>query len=75
MVGVEANNPSVRDKANAVFLGIAIHCAQNSKLCNNTQAKDDLLPDEPGGYAGFKALVRKLHYTKWPLFSLARCTR
>jgi hypothetical protein len=35
----------VRDKANADFLGIAIHCAQNSKLCNNAQAKDHLLPE------------------------------
>jgi hypothetical protein len=41
-------------KANADFLGIAIHCAQNSTLCASGQS--DLLPDEPGGYAGFKAL-------------------
>ena len=42
------------DKANADFLGIAIHCAQNSALC--ASGKPDLLPDEPGGYTGFKAL-------------------
>jgi len=59
--GVEANNPALRDKANADFLGIAIHCAKNSPLCNNTQARDDLLPDEPGGYTGFKALFGNLH--------------
>jgi hypothetical protein len=59
--GVEANNPALRDKANADFLGIAIHCAPNSKLCSNAQAKDDLLPDEPGGYTGFKALFGNLH--------------
>ena len=47
--GIEANNPALRDKANADFLGIAIHCAQASPLCNNSQGKDDLLPDEPGG--------------------------
>ena len=59
--GIEANNPAVRDKANADFLGIAIHCAQNSPLCNNVHGKDDLLPDEPGGYLGFKALFGNLH--------------
>ena len=59
--GIEANNPALKDKANADFLGIAIHCAQGSKLCNNTQAKDDLLPDEPGGYTNFKALFGNLH--------------
>ena len=41
-------------KANADFLGIALHCAQNSPLC--ASGKPDLLPDEPGGYNGFKAL-------------------
>jgi hypothetical protein len=46
-----ASNPN---RANADFLGIAIHCAQNSALCASGQS--DLLPDEPGGYAGFKAL-------------------
>ena len=30
--GIEANNAALRDKANADFLGIAIHCAQNSPL-------------------------------------------
>ena len=29
---------------NADFLGIAIHCAQNSPLCNKSYGKDDLLP-------------------------------
>jgi hypothetical protein len=40
------------------FVGIAIHCAQtaSSKCAGNTHAKDDLLPDEPGGYTGYKAL-------------------
>jgi hypothetical protein len=52
--GIEANDPKLRDKANADFLGIAIHCAQNSLLC--AKGRDDLLTDEPGGYAGFKAL-------------------
>ncbi len=40
------------------FVGIAIHCAKTSKsLCNNnTNAKTDALPDEPGGYNGYQAL-------------------
>jgi hypothetical protein len=52
--GIEANNKALADKAGADFLGIAIHCAQNSALC--AKGKDDLLADEPGGYVGFKAL-------------------
>lgn len=59
--GIEANNAAVRDKANADFLGIAIHCALSSPLCNNSHGRDDLLPDEPGGYLGFKALFGNLH--------------
>jgi len=40
------------------FVGIAIHCSQSSRsVCSgNGNAKPDLLPDEPGGYTGFKAL-------------------
>ena len=40
------------------FVGIAIHCAQtsNSVCAGNEHAKDDLLPDEPGLYDGYKAL-------------------
>jgi hypothetical protein len=59
--GIEANNAALRDKANADFLGIAIHCAQNSPLCNNNHGKDDLLADEPGGYVGYKALFGNIH--------------
>ncbi|MGZ5545202.1 MAG: hypothetical protein ACXWIU_11050 [Limisphaerales bacterium] len=59
--GIEANNAAIRDKANADFLGIAIHCALNSPLCNNAHARPDLLPDEPGGYAGFNALFGNIH--------------
>lgn len=59
--GIEANNAALRDKANADFLGIAIHCTQTSPLCNNSHGRDDLLVDEPGGYAGYKALFGNLH--------------
>lgn len=55
-----ANSPEAQEatdnptKAKADFLGIAIHCADGSRLCANGKA--DLLPDEPQGYSGFKAL-------------------
>jgi hypothetical protein len=43
------------------FLGYAVHCSQSpASICDNAygvqHAKDDLLPDEPGGYVGYKAL-------------------
>ncbi|MGI8695260.1 MAG: hypothetical protein ACR2JQ_01175, partial [Mycobacteriales bacterium] len=41
-------------KANADFVGFAVHCAATSVLCARGQT--DSLPDEPGGYAGHKAL-------------------
>jgi hypothetical protein len=36
------------------FEGIAVHCAQGSAVCAAGEA--DLLPQEPGGYVGFKGL-------------------
>src|SRR5579863_2682877 len=58
--GMEANSSDKATQAKAVadFEGIAIHCAKNSPLCASagTNAKPDLLPDEPGGYDGFNAL-------------------
>jgi hypothetical protein len=41
-------------KAAADFTGYAVHCAATSALCASGQT--DSLPDEPGGYQGFKAL-------------------
>jgi hypothetical protein len=57
----EAFNPATRVKAQADFVGIAIHCAQGGGVCatnstNAANARDDKLPDEPGGYVGYKAL-------------------
>ena len=49
----EAKNDPI--KAQADFLGIAVHCANSSPLCAAT-GKGDVLTDEPGGYTGFKAL-------------------
>jgi len=45
-------------KAQADFVGIAIHCSQaaTSRCAGNADAKPDDLPDEPGGYSDFKAL-------------------
>src|SRR5262249_42149479 len=45
---------AARAKAQTDFVGFAIHCAPGSVVCANGQ--DDLLPQEPGGYSGFKAL-------------------
>lgn len=44
-------------QAFADFVGIGIHCAAGDPLCSfaNT-GEQDLLPDEPGGYAGYNAL-------------------
>jgi hypothetical protein len=57
----EAKNPATRAKAQADFVGIAIHCAAGGGICaanatNVTNARNDKLPDEPGGYANYKAL-------------------
>jgi arylsulfatase A-like enzyme len=43
-----------RNLAAADFDGIAIHCARGSARC--TSGQQDVLTDEPGGYAGFNAL-------------------
>jgi hypothetical protein len=51
-----------RAKALTDFVGITIHCGVNGGICNKSpNAKDDLLPDEPGGYAGFKGLFGALY--------------
>ncbi|GAA1244827.1 hypothetical protein GCM10009665_39610 [Kitasatospora nipponensis] len=43
-------------KAQADYVGIGIHCAQNSAVCAKGSTSADLLPDEPGGYNGYQAL-------------------
>jgi hypothetical protein len=46
-----------RQLAQTDFVGIAIHCGKGGGICaGNTQARPDLLPDEPGGYDGFVGL-------------------
>src|SRR5262249_59294909 len=57
-----AEATSNKTLAQADFLGIAVHCAQGSLLCADpNHARPDLLPDEPGGYVGFKALFGNKH--------------
>src|SRR5262249_35892020 len=45
---------AARNLAQTDLVGFAVHCAAGSALCANGQ--NDLLPSEPGGYAGFKGL-------------------
>src|ERR1051326_8355735 len=42
------------DEAFTDFVGVAVHCAQNSSVCSGGQP--DRLPSEAGGYDGFQAL-------------------
>jgi hypothetical protein len=49
-----ATNPK---QAFADFVGIGIHCAAGAALCSaGNNGRQDLLPDEPGGYSGFNGL-------------------
>src|SRR5205823_5221943 len=44
-------------RASADFVGVAVHCAQGDALCDPSNGGvADVLPSEPGGYAGFNAL-------------------
>jgi hypothetical protein len=54
---LEAANPTARSqaKAEADFMGLAIHCARGSAVCAHG-SRPDLLPGEPRGYRGFRAL-------------------
>jgi hypothetical protein len=45
---------AARAKAQTDFVGFAIHCAAGSATCAN--GHPDALPDEPGGYDGYKGL-------------------
>ncbi len=52
---VEGNDP--KGDATADYIGIAIHCAKNAALCSDANGgQADVLPQEPGGYNGYKAL-------------------
>jgi hypothetical protein len=63
------NDPNpFKDAETADYVGVAVHCARGSAFCADAEAVKygqtapshtavaDLLPDEPGGYAGYQAL-------------------
>jgi hypothetical protein len=58
---IQANADSPGASATQTFadyVGLGVHCAQVSTICSaSTHAHADLLPDEPGGYSGFNALM------------------
>jgi hypothetical protein len=58
---IQANSDSPGASATqsfADFVGIGIHCAQGSAICaGSAHSHQDVLPDEPGGYSGFDALM------------------
>lgn len=50
-------NTAARSLAQTDFVGMAVHCAAGGGFCQgNSNARPDLLPDEPGGYSGFQGL-------------------
>lgn len=57
-----ANSPEAQEvtsnpgQAFADFVGIGVHCAAGNAVCNTSNARPDLLPNEPGGYSGFSGL-------------------
>jgi hypothetical protein len=51
----EAENPNLQNKATADFMGLSVHCALHSAVCG-AGSVPDALPDEPGGYHGYRAL-------------------
>jgi acid phosphatase len=55
---IAPSNTAARAIAQTDFVGIAIHCAAGGGICNANaaNARPDPLPDEQGGYSGYKAL-------------------
>jgi len=63
-----ADPDSFKDPETADYVGVAVHCAQDSAFCATAQgvkygqtsptptAVTDALPDEPGGYSGYQGL-------------------
>jgi hypothetical protein len=63
-----ADPSSFKDPETADYIGVAVHCAKDDATCANAQAvkfgqttpsptaRPDLLPTEPGGYAGYQGL-------------------
>jgi hypothetical protein len=65
------NSPQVAEaqgdqlSAEAHYEGVAVHCTLDSAFCNGDAAdlRPDLLPNEPGGYAGYQALFGARYVT------------
>ena len=53
--GKEAEGAN-QNKAAADYEGLSVHCALGSAVCADHHSVADLLPDEPGGYTGYRAL-------------------
>jgi hypothetical protein len=65
---LNADGDRFKDAEVADYVGIGVHCAQDSQFCASAQgvkfgqnsasptAVSDVLPNEPGGYNGFQAL-------------------
>jgi hypothetical protein len=56
---ISLSGTAARALAQTDFVGFSIHCAQGSATCASGQS--DVLPDEPGGYTGFRALHGAQH--------------
>ncbi len=52
----EANDPATRSKSFTDFVGIAVHCALGSTLCDTPNAKPDDETTVPGSNHGYSAL-------------------
>src|SRR5579859_2679525 len=67
-LNADTGDPIFKDAEVADYVGIGVHCAQGNAFCANATAVkfgqnspsptavSDVLPNEPGGYAGFQAL-------------------
>jgi arylsulfatase A-like enzyme len=56
-----SSSAATRQQPTTDYLGVAVHCAIGSPLCNNAHAATDPLPDEPNGYTGFKGLFGNIN--------------
>ncbi|HET8599326.1 MAG TPA: hypothetical protein VFL99_03295 [Segeticoccus sp.] len=54
---VRSDPDPYKDAEMADYGGLAVHCTRHSRLCTDPHAVADLLPDEPGGYHGYRMLV------------------
>jgi phospholipase C len=54
---IAPSGTAARALAQTDFVGIAVHCGVGGGICNaSNSARADVLPDEMGGYTGFKGL-------------------